>query len=94
MTENVRAYLEMLRDGTAKETVAVTDKGKEILKYLQDHSETLTWKSKDVAEGMGIMGRSCSGALRKLTSDGFCEKVADKPAVYTLTEKGKNYIIE
>jgi predicted transcriptional regulator len=29
--------------------------------------------------------------MRKLVSDGFCEKIGENPIVYKLTEKGKNF---
>jgi DNA-binding PadR family transcriptional regulator len=35
-----------------------------------------------------------SGAMRKLVTDGFVEKMSDEPVIYTLTEKGKNYKID
>ena len=40
-----------------------------------------------------ISSRCIAGAMRKLTSDGYCEKFGDNPIVYSLTEKGKNYKI-
>jgi predicted transcriptional regulator len=43
---------------------------------------------------MGLGSRSVSGAMRKLVSDGFCEKIGQDPVVYTITEKGKKFIIE
>ena len=49
------------------------------------------WKAKDIAERMGISSRGVSGAMRKLVSDGFCEKIGENPIVYKLTEKGKNF---
>jgi hypothetical protein len=32
--------------------------------------------------------------MRKLVTDGFCEKVGSDPVIYTITEKGKNYKID
>jgi DNA-binding PadR family transcriptional regulator len=32
--------------------------------------------------------------MRKLTTDGFVEKVGSDPVIYTITEKGKNYKFE
>ena len=48
----------------------------------------------DVAEQMGISSRGASGTMRKLVNDGFCEKIGQDPVIYSLTEKGKNYVIE
>ena len=52
------------------------------------------FKAKDIADGLYISSRAVSGSLRKLVTDGFCEKVGTDPVVYTLTEKGKNYKID
>lgn len=92
MTENVKAYLDMLR-GEKTEKPPLTENGKKILKHLQENQEVKTWKAKDLAESMGVSSRGTSSSLRKLVIDGFCEKIADNPSVYTLTEKGKNYNI-
>ena len=71
----------------------LTENGKLILAYLQEHQETRLWKAKDLAEQMGISSRGASGTLRKLVNDGFCEKLSQDPVIYSLTEKGKNYVI-
>ena len=52
------------------------------------------WKSKDIAEGLFISSRAVSGAMRKLVTDGFVEKVGQDPVIYALTEQGKNIEIE
>ena len=66
-----------------------TDNGKLILKHLQDNQDVPMWKAKDIAEGLFISSRAVSGAMRKLVSDGFVEKVGQDPVIYTLTENGK-----
>ena len=93
MTDNVRAYLAALTDSKADKPV-LTDNGKMILKYMQENLNTPMMKAKDVAEGLFVSSRAVSGSLRKLVSDGFCEKVGTDPVVYALTEKGKTYKIE
>lgn len=70
-----------------------SSKGKVILAFLQEHSETRIWKAKSIAEEIGWSSRGISGVLRKLVTDGFCEKIGKDPISYSLTEKGKNYII-
>lgn len=92
MTDNVKAYMEALIDKKNEKPV-LTDNGKLILKYLQEQPAGI-YKSKDIAEGLYISTRNVSGAIRKLCSDGFVEKVGADPALYTITEKGKNYKIE
>ena len=51
-------------------------------------------KARDIAEDLFISSRSVSGTMRKLVNDGFCEKIGKDPAIYVLTEKGKNFIID
>jgi Mn-dependent DtxR family transcriptional regulator len=92
MTDDIKAYLNILAE-TKIEKPDLTDKGKEMLKYLQDHQEIKVWKAKDLAEQMGISSRGASGSMRKLVNDGFCEKVSEDPVIYTLTDKGRNYEI-
>lgn len=71
-----------------------TDNGKLILKFLQDHQETPMWKARDIAEGLFISSRAVSGAMRKLVTDGFVEKVGQDPVIYSITDNGKNIDIE
>lgn len=71
-----------------------TDNGKLILKFLQEHPETPMWKARDIAEGLFISSRAVSGAMRKLVTDGFVEKVGQDPVIYSITDNGKNIEIE
>lgn len=93
MTDDIRTYLDMLA-GEAKDKSELTENGKIILKYLQEHSDIRLWKSRDIADQLGIASRSASGSMRKLVNDGYCEKLGENPVIYSLSEKGKNYIIE
>ena len=92
MTDNVKAYIATL-EKTIEEKPDLTDSGKEILQYLQS-VPTGPYKAKDIAEGLFVSSRKVSGSLRKLVTDGFCEKVGQDPVIYALTEKGKNYKID
>lgn len=92
MTENIKAYIDALAD-KKNEKPEITDSGKLILKWLQNAPAGI-YKSKDIAEGLFVSSRNVSGAMRKLTTDGFVEKVGSDPVLYTITEKGKNYNIE
>lgn len=67
-----------------------TENGKLVLKYLQDNKDTYNnlFKAKDVGEGMGISSRTVSGAMRKLVTDGYVEKVGTSPVIYSITSKG------
>ena len=95
MTDNVKTYIDALRAGSSeeKEKPAMTDNGKLILGYMQTSGiNALT--SKRISEGILVSSRGVSGAMRKLVTDGYCEKIGSNPSVYVLTEKGKNYKID
>jgi DNA-binding HxlR family transcriptional regulator len=89
MSENVRLYWEAFCGKDDVEKPLFTDNGKLILKYLQDNTDTPMWKARDIAEGLFISSRAVSGAMRKLVTDGFVEKVGQDPVVYAITEAGK-----
>jgi len=93
MTDNIKEYIELLSTSKSKKP-EVTDNGKNILKYLQENPDCRTWKARDLAEKMGISSRGVSGTLRKLVTDGYCEKISDDPVVYAITEKGINFKID
>ena len=88
--EDAKLYWEALigKDGTEKPMF--TDNGKIILQYMKDHQDVPMWKARDIAEGLFIGSRAVSGAMRKLVTDGYVEKVGQDPVVYSLTESGKN----
>ena len=93
MTENIRLYIEALKDSKNDKPV-LTDTGKLILNYMRENKDKGMFKAKDVAEGLFVSSRAISGAFRKLVSDGFCEKVGTDPVIYALTEKGKTFNID
>jgi len=87
-------YWQMLSGTVQSNRPPLTDNGKMILKFLQEHSEVENWKAKDIAEIIGVSSRTVAGGARKLFDDGFIEKLGQEPTFYALTEKGKNIIIE
>lgn len=89
MPENLTEYWDKFKGGSSGgDKPQFTENGKKILTFLQEHQDTKTWKSKDIAEGMFIASRTVSGAIRKLVSDGYVEKVGQDPVIYSITEKG------
>lgn len=92
MTDNVKAYIDAISD-VNNDKPEITDNGKIILDYIQKNPSP-TYKAKDIAEGIFLSSRTVSGAMRKLVTDGFLEKMGKEPVLYTITEKGKNYKIE
>lgn len=83
-------YFEAFKN--VKETVKpqFTENGKKILAYMQDNKEQYNniFKAKEIGEGLFISSRGASGALRKLVTDNYVEKIGENPTVYSLTQKG------
>ena len=93
--QDVLEYWEAFKGKDEADKPMFTDNGKLILKYMQDHiSDMPMEKAKDIGEGLFISSRAVSGAIRKLVTDGYVEKIGQDPVVYALTEKGKTVNIE
>ena len=69
-----------------------TENGKLVLQYMKDNKDNYNnlFKAKEIGEGLGISSRTASGAMRKLVTDGYVEKIGESPVVYSLTESGIN----
>ena len=87
---DVLSYWEALKGTKDTEKPMFTDNGKLILQFLQNNQDTPMWKSREIAEALFVSSRTVSGAMRKLVTDGFVEKIGQDPVMYTLTEQGKN----
>lgn len=94
MNEDARLYWEAFCGTNDPEKPMFTDNGKLILKYMQEHQSEGMWKARDIGEGLFIGSRAVSGAMRKLVTDGYVEKVGQDPVVYSLTDNGKNIKID
>lgn len=90
MSDDVKKYIEFLTKENDIEKPLFTENGKKILVYMRENQNVPLMKARDIAEGMEISSKTVSGAIRKLVSDGYVEKVGQDPTVYTLTENGKN----
>ena len=90
---NVQAYIDALSNVSGIEKPEFTDSGKNIFMYLQSAPQAM-YKARDIAEGMGVTSKGVSGAMRKLVTDGYVEKVGKDPVVYMITEKGKNVVFD
>lgn len=91
---DVLSYWNALTSKDETEKPMFTDNGKLIMLYLQGLTDAIPMKTKDMADAMGLSSRTVSGSMRKLCSDGFVEVLGDSPKLYTLTETGKNIVIE
>lgn len=90
--DDVMIYFQALKmsDDDGKEKVAFTENGKIVLTFMKENAEVFgnMFKAKD-CEGAGISSKTASGALRKLVTDGYVEKLGKNPVIYSLTDKGK-----
>lgn len=94
-TADAMAYWEAFKGKKEIEKPEFTDNGKLILKYLQDHATDIPMaKAKDIGEGLFVSSRVVSGAIRKLVTDGYVEKIGQDPVVYAITNKGKEVKFE
>lgn len=89
--QRAKDYLEQLKATPEKEKAPFTENGAKILTWMQENyiKYNNTLKSKDIAEGLFCSSRTVSGAIRKLVTDGYVEKVGTNPVCYSLTEVGK-----
>ena len=84
-------YWNALKGGSDTEKPMFTDNGKLVMEYLKTLTDGApAMKAKDIAEALFLSSRTVSGAMRKLVTDGFVEKIGQDPVMYSLTEKGKN----
>jgi DNA-binding MarR family transcriptional regulator len=91
MPEGAKIYWEAFRCEEETEKPLFTCNGKLILEFLKEHVEDMpSLKAKDIGEHLLISSRAVTGAIRKLVTDGYVEKVGKDPVFYSLTEKGKN----
>lgn len=92
LDEEAKAFFEDFKSAE-KDKPELTEKGSLILSYMKDNIELFNniFKSKDIADGIEINGRSVSGSMKKLMIDGFVDKIGTNPVCYAVTEKGKEY---
>lgn len=89
--DDAKIYFEALKNGGNKEKSAFTENGRLILDFMQKNLDTYNnmFKAKEIGESMGISSRTVSGAMRKLVTDDYVEKLGENPICYSLTDKGK-----
>ena len=89
-------YFNILKSAEGEEKQKFTENGKLVLTYIQQNYETNNnmFKAKDIGEGLNITSRTASGAMRKLVTDGYLEKIAANPVIYSLTDLGKTISVD
>lgn len=93
MPDEVQDVYNMLQEQQTMEKPMLTESGLSILEYLQT-CDAKSLKARDIADGMVISSRQVSGAIRKLITDGFVDKMGSSPVIYSLTTKGKDFDIK
>lgn len=93
LSETAMLYFESLKNIPSKEPKLITENGVKILKYAQENKDTYNniFTARSMGDGIGIGSKVVSGAMRKLVTDGFFEKVGANPVSYSITEKGMNF---
>ena len=92
--EDIITYWEVFSGGNDANKPQFTDNGKMVLNFMIENQHLTMLKAKDIADKIFVSSRMVSGAMRKLVSDGYVEKLEGSPVVYSLTEKGKNVKFE
>lgn len=92
-TNAIDFWKEFLNNKPKESGISITENGVKILMWMCANKENLSnvFTSKEIAEGLFTSGRSVSGAMRKLISDGYVQKVGQNPVQYSLTEQGKQF---
>jgi hypothetical protein len=83
-------YFEEFKNNKTKEKVELTENGAKILNYMHENRKKYNniFKAKEIGEGLFMSGRSVSGSMRKLISEGFVEKIGSDPVTYAITDLG------
>ena len=74
-----------------------TENGKLVLRYMQENKDLRNniFNAKEIGEGLGVSSRTASGAMRKLVTDGYVEKIGTgNPVVYSLTSSGEEVDVD
>lgn len=89
------AFFEDLKSAkvSSSDKTTLTENGIKILKFMQENWEKRNnlFKASDIAEGLFTSGRSVSGSMKKLVSDGYVVKEGKDPVIYSLTEETKSF---
>lgn len=90
LSEDAQNYFDALKVSVENSKPQFTENGRMVLQFIKDNKDTYNnlFNAKSIGEGLNITSRTASGAMRKLVTDGYLEKVGANPVIYALTEKG------
>lgn len=92
LSEEALKFWNCIKNKEEKEKPLFTENGKKIFDFLKSQEQE-NWKAKEIAEELGMSSKGVCGAIRKLVTDNFVEKVGLDPVIYTLTTYGKEFNI-
>lgn len=89
-------YWEEFKSGKITSKGGITENGAKILTFMIENEDKFNniFKAKEIGEGLFCSGRSVSGSMKKLVTDGYCEKVGSDPVCYGLTDYGRSYSVD
>lgn len=98
-TEGAKEYCLQLLLGDknlGKSTSAFTEKGAKIFAFMKNNHEKYnnTFNAKTIGDEVFMGARVVSGAMRKLVTSGYVEKIGANPVAYSLTKFGLDYCLE
>ena len=84
-------YFTALKMTTETDKPQFTENGRIILLYMRENAETYNncYTAKSLGEMLDMTSRTVSGAMRKLVTDGYVEKIGNSPVVYSVTQAGR-----
>ena len=92
LSDEAMAYFESLKTDKGR-SKAITENGIKILQFMKENCDARNniFKAAEIGEGLFMSGRSVSGSMRKLVSDGYVVKEGKDPVCYSITESGKSF---
>lgn len=93
LSQEAIEFFEDFKAGKKSSSTGFTENGKKVFEYMKTNYETQdnSFQSKLIGAEIGMTGRSVSGSMRKLVTDGYVEKVGQNPVTYALTAAGIEY---
>ena len=85
-SDGAMVYFKDLKKG--KTGTGFTENGKAILNFLKAAPYDSIHSAKDIGIALSLSGRSITGSIRKLVSDGYVEKQGKDPVMYKMTSEG------
>lgn len=88
--EEVLEYWKNFKEETSSLKTDLTEKGALILNYMHTNKELHNnlFTAQSIGTGLHLSGKSVSGSMRKLVSNGYVEKLESKPITYQITLLG------